>query len=116
MAQPTRPLTEDQVNSIAQEFGKRLSGVFSSVEVRLFGSYLHNRANPNSDIDFAIVSTDFAGIDSYIALKILGRMKGQVNHLIEAIPFSPKELRDPDVGSLAYDVAQKNKLLFSAKK
>jgi hypothetical protein len=37
-----------------------------------------------------------------------------IDSIIEPIPMTPKELACPEVGSLAYDVAQANKLLFKA--
>jgi predicted nucleotidyltransferase len=83
----------------------------------LFGSYFEKRATKESDIDVAVVSRDFLGIDPYIAMKILNRLRRIVPGavLIEAIPMTPEELQTPDIGSLAFEIAGKNELVFRAE-
>jgi predicted nucleotidyltransferase len=108
------PLTPEEVQAVAQRYGEVLRDVFAAVEIRLFGSYLKNCAHEYSDIDFAIISRDFAGIEPYVAMKILQRLKIKVNSAIEPIPMTPKELANPELGTLAYDVAQNNLVLYKA--
>jgi predicted nucleotidyltransferase len=107
-------MTDEQILKIAQDFGRRLQLVFDSVEIRLFGSYYRHSANPQSDLDFAIISRDFAGMEPYTAMKILNRMKLEVATIIEPIPMTPAELKKPEVGTIAYSVAQGNRVLFKA--
>jgi predicted nucleotidyltransferase len=114
MAAGNVQMTEEQVASIANEFGQKLQGIFEFVELRLFGSYLKNNANQYSDLDLAVVSRDFAGMEPYTAMKILQRIKLQVNNVIEPIPLTPEELASPEIGTLCYDIAQNNKVLFKA--
>ena len=108
------PLTREQVQMVAEQYGGILRDVFAGIEIRLFGSYLKNCAHEYSDIDFAIISRDFAGIEPYVAMKILQRLKIKVNSAIEPIPMTPKELANPELGTLAYDVAQNNLIVFKA--
>ena len=114
MVEGNVPMTEEQVAQIALDFGNRLQGVFASVELRLFGSYLKNSANRYSDLDLAVVSPDFAGMETYTAMKILQRIKLQVNNVIEPIPVTPQELASPEMGTLSYDIAQNSKSVFKA--
>ena len=114
MAYQLKVFSEEEVNQIGSDYGDVLNDVFVGVEVRLFGSYMKKTANPNSDLDLAIVSRDFKGMDTYTAMKILQRLKRKVNAAIEPIPFTPQDLSQPDLGSLAYDVAQQNVLLYKA--
>jgi predicted nucleotidyltransferase len=107
-------ITDEQVTQIATEYGLKLQDVFEAVEIRLFGSYLKHNANSYSDLDLAVVSRDFAGMELYTAMKILNRVKLQVNNIIEPIPVTPDELNNPEVGSLTYDIAKENKILFKA--
>ncbi len=114
MAANFMQITDEEVLKIACDFGQKLQGIFDSVEIRLFGSYLKGTAHQYSDLDFAIVSKDFLGIEPYTAMKILNRIKLGVNNIIEPIPMTPIELSHPEIGSLAYDIAQFNKILFKA--
>jgi hypothetical protein len=47
-------------------------------------------------------------------MKILQRLKIKVNAAIEPIPMTPKELAEPELGTLAYDVAPNNLILFKS--
>ncbi len=107
-------MTDEQILLIAQDFGQRLQSVFDSVEIRLFGSYYRHAANPQSDLDFAVVSRDFAGMEPYTAMKILNRMKLEVNTIIEPIPLTPAELKNPEVGTIAFSIAEGNRVVFKA--
>ncbi len=79
-----------------------------------FGSYFKNNANQYSDLDLAVVSRDFAGMEPYTAMKILQRIKLQVNNVAEPIAVTPEELASSEIGTLCYDIAQNNKVLFKA--
>ncbi len=114
MAETFMPISEEKIIEIAAAYGRKLQDIFDSVEIRLFGSYLKHTANPHSDLDLAIISRDFSGMEQYTAMKILNRIKLHVDNIIEPIPLTPAELRNPDVGSLAYDIAQNSKVLFKA--
>lgn len=106
--------TNEEIEDLANKFGTLLQTFFDRVEIRLFGSYLHNKPTVQSDLDFAVVSKDFVGIDPYISLKILNRAKMGVDSIIEPIALTPKELSDPQVGTIAFEVASNNSLLFKA--
>ena len=114
MARKSSVRTEQELVELTQQFGQMLQEVFCDIEIRLFGSYLHERANPYSDLDLAIVSRDFIGMEPFTAMKILSRMKLKIDSIIEPIPFTPEELKDPQVGTLAFDVAHNNRLMFRA--
>jgi predicted nucleotidyltransferase len=98
--------SREQVNEIAIRYGQKLQATFERVEIRLFGSYLRDTATDQSDLDLAIISRDFLGIDPYMALKILNRMKIGVDSIIEPIALTPDEFNSPDVESIAFEVCQ----------
>jgi predicted nucleotidyltransferase len=116
MARTKNALTPSEVHSLIQKYGREVELVFSKVEIRLFGSYFEKRATQDSDIDVAVISCDFLGIDTYVAMKILNRLRRKVPEavLIEAIPLTPEEFKNPDVGSIAFEIAQKSELVFKA--
>jgi predicted nucleotidyltransferase len=114
MSQGFRVRTDEEVMDIAQRFGSLLQTFLDRVEIRLFGSYQHQRPNAQSDLDFAVVSKDFQGIDPYISLKLLNRAKMGIDSIIEPVALTPKELASPDVGSIAFEIAANSRLVFKA--
>jgi predicted nucleotidyltransferase len=62
-------------------------------KVVLFGSYAKGKANPDSDIDVAIVSTQF-GQDVAEEMMLLRKTALKVDSHIEPVPLSPDDLSD----------------------
>jgi len=62
-------------------------------KVILFGSYAKGRANPDSDIDIVIVSTQF-GQDAAEEMMLLRKIALKVDSHIEPVPLSPEDLND----------------------
>jgi predicted nucleotidyltransferase len=92
MAKQTR-LRKSEVEKI-YEFVQLLKqqGVNVS-KVILFGSYAKGRANPDSDIDIVIVSTQF-GQDAAEEMMLLRKIALKVDSHIEPVPLSPEDLND----------------------
>ena len=59
----------------------------------LFGSYTKGRANPDSDIDIAVVSTQF-GRDITKEMMMLRKIALKVDSHIEPVPICPEDLND----------------------
>ena len=104
----------EELNIIITNYGKQLETLFDGVEIRLFGSYLNNCAKPYSDIDLAVISPDFNGIDYITALKLLNRLKNNICVDIEAIPIAYDDFIAPKLGSIAYEVSKNSKLVYKA--
>jgi len=62
-------------------------------KVILFGSYAKGKANPDSDIDIVIVSTQF-GQDTAEEMMLLRKIALKVDSHIEPVPLSPGDLND----------------------
>lgn len=62
-------------------------------EVILFGSYAKGIAKQDSDIDLAIVSSQF-GKDNWKEMIFLRKLALEIDSHIEPIPFSPKDIED----------------------
>ena len=60
------------------------------LSVYLFGSYVHGKANDDSDIDVAVISEDFSG-DVIEDGVLLMRCRRNVDLRIEPHPFRPEE-------------------------
>ena len=63
------------------------------LKVILFGSYAKGTAKPESDIDIAIISSQF-GKNNLKEMMLLRRIALQIDSHIEPLPFSPKDLDD----------------------
>jgi len=59
----------------------------------LFGSYAKGTAKPESDIDIAIVSSQF-GKNNLKEMMLLRRLALKIDSHIEPLPFSPREIND----------------------
>jgi predicted nucleotidyltransferase len=62
-------------------------------KVILFGSYAKGTAKPESDIDIAIVSSQF-GKNNLKEMMLLRRLALKIDSHIEPLPFSPREIND----------------------
>jgi len=62
--------------------------------VILFGSYAKGKNNPDSDIDVAIISTQF-GQDIAEEMMLLRKIALKVDSHIEPVPLCPEDLDDP---------------------
>ncbi len=62
-------------------------------KVILFGSHAKGMAKPDSDIDLAIVSSQF-GINNWKEMVLLRKIALEIDSHIEPLPFSPKDIED----------------------
>jgi predicted nucleotidyltransferase len=108
--------TKQEVIDLSKKFGYLVSSLFDDVEVRLFGSYYLGSPNANSDIDLAIISPDFVGMNYILSLKVLNRLKNKIALDIEPISLTPAEFSQPQLGSIAYAVKKGNELLYKSPK
>ena len=89
-------MTQDEALSIANRYVLALQTQLDVQDAYLFGSCAKGIANKDSDIDIAIVSSDFLGnpVDDLLCLMRIRRM---IDYRIEPHPFLPRaiETRDP---------------------
>jgi len=62
-------------------------------QVILFGSHTKGNAKPDSDIDIAVVSSQF-GRDNLKEMMLLRKLALEIDSHIEPLPFSPQDLED----------------------
>ncbi|MFH1259806.1 MAG: nucleotidyltransferase domain-containing protein [Elusimicrobiota bacterium] len=61
--------------------------------VLLFGSHVKGTATTDSDIDLAVISSQF-GKDSLKEMMFLRKLAIKIDSHIEPLPFSPQDLKD----------------------
>ena len=91
---------------ICRSYLELASKVFSIKQAYLFGSYARGTPHPDSDIDLALVSSDFEEIDEMALMRILYRMARHVNVKIEPIPLLENEGEHTQLGTLSYEIAK----------
>jgi len=96
--------TKNQIEKTVSEFVKEISKDFKINQVILFGSYAQGRPREESDIDIAIVSSDFQGKPEMEILQYLSRKSMQFDTSLEVVAFTPEDLASPDPRSFSYQV------------
>lgn len=76
-----------QYKRLLKEKGIKISKII------LFGSYAKGIAKPDSDIDIAVISSQF-GKDNLKEMIFLRKLAIKIDSHIEPLPFSPKDLKD----------------------
>ena len=86
-------LKKNELN-IVNEYVNLLKQKGVDVEkVILFGSYAKGTAKPESDIDVAIISSQF-GKNNLKEMMFLRRIALKIDSHLEPLPFSPKDMND----------------------
>jgi uncharacterized protein len=92
MAKPIS-LEKQKINSIKKYIALLQQKGISVSKVILFGSHAKGMAKPDSDIDIAVISSQF-GRDSFKEMTFLRKIALEIDSHIEPLPFSPQDLDD----------------------
>lgn len=87
------PLGKKEINSINKYIALLQQKGINVSKVILFGSHAKGVARPDSDIDIAVISSQF-GIDSLKEITFLRKAALEIDSHIEPLPFSPQDLDD----------------------
>ena len=105
-------LTQEQLNSLINDYVSKLKGKISIEQIILYGSYAKGNANEWSDIDLYIVSKDLPGNE----LKgsngfYLDNIVGKYDSRLEVVGINPKQLEHPVEKSFFKEVQSYGKLI-----
>ncbi|MGA2507473.1 MAG: nucleotidyltransferase domain-containing protein [Chitinispirillaceae bacterium] len=76
----------------ASRFNEALAGRgVRASRIILFGSYARGMQRDGSDIDIAVISGDFKGMDYWTRIDVLSKAIFEVFEPIEAVAFTPEE-------------------------
>lgn len=78
-------------------------------KIILFGSHAKGTAKPDSDIDLAIISSQF-GRDNLKEMMLLRKLALEIDSHIEPLPFTPQDL-DDRYSTLAQEIIKYGKLI-----
>lgn len=107
-------IAESQIIAIISKYVEELekNGIPIS-EVILFGSHAKGKANPESDIDIALISVAFTG-DRFEDRRRIVPLRRKIDSRIEPIPFRPDDFENG--GALAEEVKKTGVIILKRKR
>jgi hypothetical protein len=82
------------VKRIIERYRQELKNLnINSKKIILYGSYAKGNPREDSDIDLIVISDDFKDMNVRERLEILGVAAGRVFEPIEALGYTPKEIK-----------------------
>ena len=82
------------VKRIIERYRQELKNFnIDSQKIILYGSYAKGNPREDSDIDLIVISDDFKDMNLRERLEILGIAAGRVFEPIEALGYTPKEIK-----------------------
>ncbi len=105
-------MAKKHVIKILEHFIKAVKECDIKVEAAfLFGSYAQNKANEDSDIDIAVISSDF-GIDFFDECALLKKISLKFNFDISPRAYSLDEYKNASENDFLYqEIIKKGKLI-----
>ncbi len=99
--------TRQKIKTIVIKYIRNLESLGIYVQkVIVFGSQAKGTFNKNSDIDIAVISKDFEKMDLWTRAKYLGRAARGIPYPIEAIGFSPSQLKKIEQGTILDEITR----------
>lgn len=84
------------IQEIINEYLNKIGRQIKLNKVILFGSYAKGEFNENSDIDLAVFSDDFIGMEPIERFRFLFLQATEYGVDFQALPFTTIELKDPE--------------------
>lgn len=90
------PESRDQINNIIRQYMALIKKNNIMIEKAfLFGSYANGNPTDWSDIDVAIISTDFSG-DRFTDRRKVVPLRREIDRRLEPIPYRPEDFKEND--------------------
>lgn len=86
----------EKVKKIIQRFIEELRKEIPVEKILLFGSYAQGHPTKDSDIDLIVVSPSFVKGRYISHMQYLFRKAARVSSLLEPLPATPSEVKNPD--------------------
>ena len=97
-----------KVKSIISKYIRNLNSLGITVErIILFGSQTKGKFKKESDIDIAVISSDFEKMGLWDRAKYLGRAARDIPHPIESMGFCPAQLKNVEQGTMLYEITKR---------
>jgi predicted nucleotidyltransferase len=95
-----------QIKRLVMQYIRNLESLGLSIhKVIVFGSQAKGTFK-NDSIDIAVISEDFENMDLWDRAKYLGRAARDIPYPIEALGFSPSQLRKVEQGTILEEITR----------
>jgi len=99
--------TSQQIKRLVLQYIRNLEALGLSIQkVIVFGSQARGIFNKDSDIDIAVISKDFEKMGLWDRAKYLGRAARNIPYPIEALGFSPSQLKKVEQGTILDEITR----------
>ena len=105
--------TENQIRAAVKEFVQALKSTIKVERVILYGSYAAGAARDESDIDIAVLSTDFAQMSKLAVIQLLAHRRIHCDSMLMPVGYTPAEFNDPN-NTFAREIARTGKVIYHA--
>lgn len=108
--------TKSQINRLVKNYVRELKKRhINPEEILLYGSYAAGTAHPYSDIDILVISKDFKKTNPLNRLEQLSLASIPLNAPIEAIGYTPDEIKKNKNHSIFWDQIKNNlKIIYKS--
>lgn len=101
MAQAKRP----DIDKIVMHYINNLQALGIAVEkAYVFGSQSKGTASEESDIDIAVIASEFENMNLWDKAKYLGRASREIEYSLDVLGYSPSEVRKARAGTLLWEI------------
>ena len=88
-------MSKRKIEKIIERYEKELMKIgIAPQKIILYGSYAKGCPREGSDIDLIVISEDFKGMNIRERLEILGLASGRIFEPIEALGYTPEEIKN----------------------
>ena len=99
--------TRQKIKNLVLQYIRNLESLGISIQkVIIFGSQAKGDFRNDSDIDIAVISKDFEKMGLWDRAKYLGRAARDIPYPIEALGFSPSQLRAAEQGTILDEITR----------
>ena len=96
-----------KIKSLVLQYIHNLESLGISIQkVIVFGSQAKGTFKKDSDIDIAVISRDFEKMGLWDRAKYLGRAARNIPYPIEALGFSPSQLKKVEEGTILDEITR----------
>jgi hypothetical protein len=107
--------TEAELRRIVREYVRALESEIRVSKVILYGSYAHGKPHEWSDVDIAVISPDFDGLDRWERQALLGRKRLGCDLSLEPLGYSLEEYENAHPLTFLGEIKRTGKVIYEAK-